>query len=495
MKRRLLFGTLLLLATVACQREKPVQSDSSQPVEVAPALADTLLETPASGTGPIRRDWHRLARRTDRAAPLIVYRRGTLRPPGADTTALPPSEARLQDLTLKASEYFQIDPTQPAEVRGREGTVVRIPAGVLVTNSNQPAANPVWVELKECYSVADMLLSNLSTVTPEGELLESGGIVLVRASARGQQLRLAAGQGFQLQMPGAASRRKELKLFYGQGGRGQQPVRWVAAGPAAERPLPSTVASTADQMPTYGNGPADINKLVRYPPTAVENKTEGIVYASFLVDENGRVEAPQIVRGIGGGCDEEVLRVLSQTSGHWTPARSAGQLVKVKMVLPIRFSFHEGLANPAETATASADPMVPVSGALADAADEQDAGEAGERRVYTCTRLGWLNADKPLTTASTFVALTVPVDVEPGTSIRLVFEDCMAIVEGQPQADGYAFQRLPANRKVLLIGLQYRNGTPFLAMRHTVTDELASEQLQFQETTLADLERAIEKIQ
>ncbi|WP_167856462.1 energy transducer TonB [Hymenobacter metallicola] len=493
MKRRLLFYSLLLVASASCQREKPVQSEASRPVETAPALADSLPETPASGSVGSRRDWHQLARRTSRNAPLIVYRRGQLRAPGADTTSLPPSEARLHDLTLKASEYFQIDPTQPAEVHGREGTVVRIPAGVLVTSSNQPATNPVWVELKECYSVADMLLSNLSTVTPEGELLESGGIVLVRASAKGQQLRLAPGQGFQLEMPGPASRRRELKLFYGQGGRGQQPVRWVAAGPAAEQPLAAR-PSTADQMPTYGSGPADINKLVRYPQSAVENKTEGIVYASFLVDEAGRVESPTIVRGIGGGCDEEVLRVLRQTSGHWTPARSGGQLVKVKMVLPIRFSFQEGLANSDATATASAADSVVPTPVVQHSGEEADEESADNRRVYTCSRLGWLNADRPLAAGSP-VDFAVPVDVEPGTSIRLVFEDCLAIAEAQPQADGYAFQGIPANRKVVLVGVQYRNGTPFLAMRRTVTGQASTEQLVFQETTLADLERAMEKIQ
>ncbi|WP_167856994.1 energy transducer TonB [Hymenobacter aquaticus] len=493
MKRRLLFSLLGIAALAGCQSEKPARVEAARPAEVAPALADSLPDMPASGAVGTR-DWHHLSSRTSRTAPLIVYRRGVLRAPGSDTTALPPSEAQLHDLTLKASEYFQIDPTQPAEVHGREGTVVRIPAGVLVTSANQPAANPVWVELKECYSVADMLLSNLSTVTPDGELLESGGIVLVRASAKGQQLRLAPGEAFQLEMPGPAARKKELKLFYGQGGRGRQPVRWVAAGPAAELPLPAKTAAAADQMPSYGSGPADINKLVRYPQTAVASRTEGIVYASFLVDENGRVESPEIVRGIGGGCDEEVLRVLRQTSGQWTPARSGGQPVKVKMMLPIRFAFHDGLANAAET-PATADSVVPGATAREAATDEADAEESSaNRRVYTCRRLGWLNADKPLAAHSP-VDFTVPVDVEPGTSIRLVLEDCLAIAEARPQTDGYSFQGIPGNRKVLIIGLQYRNGTPFVAMRRTVTGQAASEQLEFQETTLADLERTMERLQ
>ncbi|UOQ73497.1 hypothetical protein [Hymenobacter cellulosilyticus] len=118
------------------------------------------------------------------------------------------------------------------------------------------------------------------------------------------------------------------------------------------------------------------------------------------------------------------------------------------MMLPIRFSFHEGLANSTDNAVASADTAVPTPALLASEDGEPESSESSssDRRVYTCTRLGWLNADKPVAMGQS-VDFTVPVDVEPGTSIRLVLEGSTAIAEAQPQADGYAFQGIPGGAK------------------------------------------------
>ncbi|GAA3935197.1 hypothetical protein GCM10022406_19470 [Hymenobacter algoricola] len=454
-------------------------------------MRDSLPETPPTGQA-VRRSWHQLARRTDPKAPL-VYRRGTLRPFATDTTAPPPTEARLHDLTLKASEYFQIDPTQPAEVHGREGTIVHIPARVLVDARQRPAAGPVWIELKECYSVADMLLSNLSTVAAGGDLLDSGGMVLVRASTRGQPLQVAAGQAFQLEMP-FVRRQKGMRLAYGSGHRLRQPTQWVALGPITIQPRADLIATQATQMPSYGNGPADINRLIRYPAAALAHKTEGLVYASFVVDERGQVLAPSILRGLGDGCDEEVLRVLQQTSGHWAPAQQGGQFVKVKMMLPIRFSFQPGqmtadTVRPAPTVAEA----LPVTDDDSPEATKALAPSASHY-AFQSNKLGWLNCERRWQPAGAPVGFLASAQVEPGTSVHLVFRESTTIVAGQPQADGYHFAGVPANQRVVLVGVQYRNGTPYLALHETTTGQREAEPLDFQETTLAELEKALEQL-
>ncbi|WP_345074539.1 energy transducer TonB [Hymenobacter fastidiosus] len=488
----LLLGGFLLAGLGSCQTEKPVRSEPAAPVNPAPALNDSLPATPATGQA-VSRSWHRLAHRTNPNAPL-VYRRGTLRPSATDTTAPPPSEARLHDLTLKASEYFRIDPTQPAEVHGREGTIVRLPAQILVDARQVPAAGPVWIELKECYTLADMLLSNLSTVTAAGDLLDSGGIVLVRASAAGQPLQVAAGQAFQLEVP-FSRRQKGMRLFYGNGNRRQSPTHWVAAGPTNRQPAQETIATQATRMPSYGNGPADINRLIRYPPAAQANKTEGLVYASFVVDEAGQVVAPTILRGIGDGCDEEVLRVLRQTSGHWTPAQQGGEFVKVKMMLPIRFSFQPGQIT-AATAQDATIPVDTVPAPADDSPEEVAAVEpAADHYAFPADRLGWLTCERVWRPGGPPVAFTATAAAEPTTSVHLVFQASNTIVPGQPQADGYHFAGVPANQPAVVVGVQYRNGTPYLALRQTITGQYPAEDLEFRETTLAELEKALAKLE
>jgi protein TonB len=59
---------------------------------------------------------------------------------------------------------------------------------------------------------------------------------------------------------------------------------------------------------------------------------------SFVVKSDGTVDAIKVVQGIGGGCDEEAMRVV-QNSGSWTPGKIEGKAVATKMILPIQFKM------------------------------------------------------------------------------------------------------------------------------------------------------------
>ncbi|MGY2130891.1 energy transducer TonB [Hymenobacter sp. HD11105] len=492
--KSLLCLTGLLLTVAGCQRDKPAVTEAAEP-ELE--QEDYVVDTIPAATPPVAgaRTWHQLARRTNPNAPLLARRsmRGpTKLPPGVP----PPPEAELHDLTLKASEYFRIDPTQASEVHGREGTIVRIPAGSLVTETQAPARGPVWVELKECYSTADLLLSNLSTVSSENEVLETAGIVLVQASAQGQRLRVADGQSIQIDMP-TEHRQKKMRLSVGQGDRRNR-LRWVAISPSETAPASEQIYTEPERMPTYGKGPADINALIRYPKQAIVNQTQGLVFASFVVDEAGRVLSPKIVRGIGNGCDEELLRVLRQTSGRWKPGVQAGKAVKVKMVLPVRFAFHAGLASALDSASNTSEASADTARELTDAEMPPTTPafetEATDRYLFTSTQLGWLNCERVWHAANSSADLTATTDADPNTSVYLLFREAKALVAGQAEENGYTFRGVPANKRAVLIGIRYHNGTPYLALRETTTGHHATEPLTFRETSLEELERVLEKL-
>ncbi len=88
-------------------------------------------------------------------------------------------------------------------------------------------------------------------------------------------------------------------------------------------------------------------KSIKYPAEARENNIQGTVVARFLIDEEGKIIDPKIVRSIGGGCDEEVLRVIG-TMPDFIPGRHKGKAVKVVFNLPVKFKL-EGKAKEKET--------------------------------------------------------------------------------------------------------------------------------------------------
>ncbi len=87
-------------------------------------------------------------------------------------------------------------------------------------------------------------------------------------------------------------------------------------------------------------------KRLTYPPEAYEQGLEGTVVASFVVHTDGSLGDVKILRDVGGGCGEEVLRILHgmQEEGiRWRPGYHEGRPVPVRFSLPIRFEVVEPL--------------------------------------------------------------------------------------------------------------------------------------------------------
>jgi protein TonB len=95
-----------------------------------------------------------------------------------------------------------------------------------------------------------------------------------------------------------------------------------------------------DVMPEYPGGMAGLQKYLqsnlKYPAQAREDGIEGRVIVKFVVNEQGRVEGATIIKGLGGGCDKEALRVVNAMKG-WKPGMVQGKAVKVYYTLPIAF--------------------------------------------------------------------------------------------------------------------------------------------------------------
>lgn len=90
-----------------------------------------------------------------------------------------------------------------------------------------------------------------------------------------------------------------------------------------------------EEMPELIGGLGELQRQIRYPEMARRAGIEGRVFIQFIVNERGEVENPIVMRGIGGGADEEALRVVSQA--RFTPGMQRGRPVRVQYSLPIYF--------------------------------------------------------------------------------------------------------------------------------------------------------------
>jgi len=97
-----------------------------------------------------------------------------------------------------------------------------------------------------------------------------------------------------------------------------------------------------ESMPEYPGGEAALYTYlaenIKYPQMAKESGIQGRVFVTFVVERNGSVTDVRILRGIGGGCDEEAIRVVSSMP-RWTPGMQRGKAVRVQYNLPVKFTL------------------------------------------------------------------------------------------------------------------------------------------------------------
>lgn len=113
---------------------------------------------------------------------------------------------------------------------------------------------------------------------------------------------------------------------------------------AVEPSSTGEVVRYAELMPNfpaaYGRLNSYLSSKIVYPREALANGISGKVLVEFTVDEEGNIINPSIVRSLGYGCDEEVLRVLASMP-KWTPGAMNNKPVKVRLTIPVNFRLAE----------------------------------------------------------------------------------------------------------------------------------------------------------
>jgi len=90
-----------------------------------------------------------------------------------------------------------------------------------------------------------------------------------------------------------------------------------------------------------------LRERIKYPVNAMQFGVQGTVYIQFKIAETGKISDEKVLRGIGGGCDQEALRVV-KLMPPWKPAQFEGKPVSSIFTLPVKFNMvtmNSGIIN------------------------------------------------------------------------------------------------------------------------------------------------------
>ncbi|MDO5314840.1 MAG: M56 family metallopeptidase [bacterium] len=122
----------------------------------------------------------------------------------------------------------------------------------------------------------------------------------------------------------------------------EKPAQQTDANKPNMKPDKNGVYQICEQMPEFPGGVEAlmdfVAKNVVYPQEAMDKEISGRVYVSFVIEKDGSVNEVKVMKGIGGGCDDEAVRVI-KAMPKWKPGKQEGKPVRVSYMMPITFKL------------------------------------------------------------------------------------------------------------------------------------------------------------
>ena len=190
-----------------------------------------------------------------------------------------------------------------------EGTRVQIPAGVFVLKkSGAKVSGIIQFYVTEYYSLSDILCTNLTTKA-DANLLETAGMINISVFSGLDTVVLKDGAKIKLSIP-SMDYKPEMYLFSGVKDK-MGLINWSLQN--SNDPLP--ILEIAEQMPEFIGGDSPFFNFTsnnfKYPESARQLGIQGKALAEIIIDENGIVKNPPLLRGISSDIDKEILRVIN----------------------------------------------------------------------------------------------------------------------------------------------------------------------------------------
>lgn len=119
-------------------------------------------------------------------------------------------------------------------------------------------------------------------------------------------------------------------------------VKYVPVEVEEEEPQEEEIFQVVETMPSFPGGMGALMKFlgknINYPTIAQENGIQGRVIIQFVVNKDGSIVQPVVVRGVDPYLDKEALRVI-KTMPKWSPGEQRGKKVRVKYTVPVTFKL------------------------------------------------------------------------------------------------------------------------------------------------------------
>ncbi|MGE0634971.1 MAG: hypothetical protein AB7P01_00915 [Bacteroidia bacterium] len=431
-------------------------------------------------------------------------------------------------------ETFEINGAADTLIKGAKGTALFIPADVFQFADGTAPAGKVSIDLKECYSLSEMIAENLSTTSGD-KLLQTGGMIKLTASADGKELVVKEGKALVISFP-KNNNKDTMDLFYEVKDTAGNST-WVPDYEISNMPPigTDTLAPMGDALEgaDLTDLPEDvydykfwfsatnffstiklkgsnrlmmdfINDALNASPDMARDFYKNRPYScyNFSIDKTGKMKdftyvdkclwypylADSMMERSKKYKSLHVQKVLESVPPLDTESDKSIEidyntndyLIAIQVTREInkkRFNekYKDQFAEYKNKAVQKLD-----KGAL-------------EYYTFSVVKLGWINCDRFWDTQDEKINFVVNTPDIKNTKVMIVFSDINSIMNGYAEGGKMMFSNVPLNRKIKVIGISYANGKPTMTTLFTTIQKQNFELTGFKEFTLAELEQQLNK--
>lgn len=454
-----------------------------------------------------------------------------------------PTFASLDDFfkaNQEKAETYTINCNNDTVIKGEKGTEILVRKNVFVDTEGNEVTSPVSIALKEYYSMEDFILNGMHS-TSNGQLLETGGMFHITASANGKEVFLKDGQSISFKIP---TENKKESMQYFQGIETENGLDWVVSSQSSQESVTEQSILIASETSQSVTGVIDVNsagqyydkvfgfnwmkpkckqcdeyfkEAITYPDYIKAERFTGNVIAKLTIDRDGSLYSIS-VEGSNEKSKELVEKAIKNYH-YWNPPMVQGKVlagaVELKFVFKYdsRFGkfavFHPNYeelfeimdeanyANAEETLQQLIAAEKNFKENLNTGSDETVTNfYGGQASSYflEATKLGYINCDRFGNYPSASLTKVVVNTNSENTNVTLVFKNIRSIMTGYYKNGVCEFANVPVGEPITIMGIQEMGGTPQFAFEETTIKRGEDIDLQYSTITYAELKNQIERL-
>jgi hypothetical protein len=426
---------------------------------------------------------------------------------GGDKT----TSANSDKITFPTVE-FTISATSDTTVFGLQGTRLFIEKGTFQFADGTPVTDTIKIKVKEFYRKSDITLADLSTES-EGKLLETGGMLNITATSKGQELEIKGDKRIVIHFPRTQGSFKQMNLFYADKAASDSSVTnwnidtisllkhtmtisrwgWRCLIPGNDcTPVDSRPKTKIDSNKYFSLLQPYVDRFNFTDKTINEINNSSTRSVEFEVDisSTGKIENPLIKTTLSGPTEAEIIKFILSIP-ELTPSKDRhGNTVKRRGYLSLNnskkisiYTTNEQYINSFNIKYAKFE-KTPIN-----TIDDAEL----EYYIFSLAKLGWINCDRFLESEKT-VDYFVQIPTDKNTKIKMVFKDINGILMATSTDEKFVFSKVPIGSQVTIVAIKNTNGQFQTAFQEVTISDKPLETLAFKETTLTELKQQLEKL-